>query len=55
MHSKSFSALILIALVAMVGSNSLFIVDETERAIKLKFGEIVDADIPPGLHFKVPV
>ena len=55
MHSKSFSALILIALTAMVGSNSLFIVDETERAIKLKFGEIVEADIQPGLHFKVPV
>ncbi len=55
MQSKSFSALILIAILAMVGSNSLFIVGETERAIKLKFGEIVDADIKPGLHFKMPV
>jgi membrane protease subunit HflC len=55
MQSKSFSALILIAILAMVGSNSLFIVGETERAIKLKFGEIVSADIQPGLHFKMPV
>lgn len=55
MQSKSFSALILIAILAMVGSNSLFIVGETERAIKLKFGEIVDADIKPGLHLKMPV
>ncbi|MDX1320146.1 MAG: protease modulator HflC [Oceanospirillum sp.] len=55
MQSKSFPALILIAILALVGANSLYIVDETERAIKLKFGEIIDADIQPGLHFKLPV
>ncbi|WP_417598169.1 protease modulator HflC [Oceanospirillum sp.] len=55
MQSKSFSALILIAILALVGSNSLYIVNETERAIKLKFGEIIDSDIKPGLHFKLPV
>ncbi|OOV86409.1 protease modulator HflC [Oceanospirillum linum] len=55
MQSKSFPALILIAILALVGSNSLYIVNETERAIKLKFGEIIDSDIKPGLHFKLPV
>ena len=55
MQSKSFSALILIAVLALVASNSLYIVDETERAIKLKFGQIVESDIQPGLHFKIPV
>ncbi|WP_028303170.1 protease modulator HflC [Oceanospirillum maris] len=55
MQSKSISALILIAVLALVGANSLYIVDETERAIKLKFGEIIEADIKPGLHFKIPV
>ncbi|MAC46141.1 protease modulator HflC [Oceanospirillum beijerinckii] len=55
MQSKSFSALILIAVLALVASNSLYIVDETERAIKLRFGQIVESDIQPGLHFKIPV
>jgi membrane protease subunit HflC len=55
MQTKSISALILIAVLALVGANSLYIVDETERAIKLKFGEIIEADIKPGLHFKIPV
>lgn len=44
-----------VAVLAWVGSNSLYIVDETQRAIKLRFGEIVEANIQPGLHFKVPV
>lgn len=28
---------------------------ETERAVVLKFGEIVQADVQPGLHFKLPI
>ncbi|KXS38693.1 MAG: membrane protease subunit HflC [Halomonadaceae bacterium T82-2] len=44
-----------VAVLAWVGSNSLYIVDETQRAIKLRFGEIVEDNIQPGLHFKVPV
>ena len=47
--------LILVALVLFVGSAALFTVDEREHALKLRFGEIVNADIPPGLHFKLPV
>ncbi|WP_148254580.1 protease modulator HflC [Aidingimonas lacisalsi] len=40
---------------AWLGSNSLYIVDETERALKLRFGAIVEEDIQPGLHFKIPI
>ena len=29
--------------------------DETQRAILLKFGEIDEADIKPGLHWKLPI
>ena len=47
--------LILILLALFVGSAALYTVDEREHALKLRFGEIVDADIPPGLHFKLPV
>ena len=47
--------LLLILLALFVGSAALYTVDEREHALKLRFGEIVDADIPPGLHFKLPV
>ena len=30
-------------------------VSETERAVKLRFGEIVELDVQPGLHFKLPI
>ncbi|MEC9482952.1 MAG: protease modulator HflC, partial [Halomonas sp.] len=43
-----------LAVVAWIGSNSLYIVDETERAVKLRFGEIIEENIQPGLHFKIP-
>jgi membrane protease subunit HflC len=46
--------LIALLLVVMIGSKSVYIVKETERAIKLRFGEVVEADIKPGLHFKIP-
>ncbi len=35
--------------------SSAYVVKETERAVMLKFGEVVEADIPPGLHFRVPM
>ncbi len=38
----------------LLGLSSLFIVNETERAIKLRFGEVVSEDIQPGIHFKIP-
>ncbi|MDN6297104.1 MAG: protease modulator HflC [Halomonas sp.] len=44
-----------LAVAAWLASNSLYVVDETERAVKLRFGEVVEENIPPGLHFKVPV
>ena len=36
-------------------TQSIFVVKETERAVKLRFGEIVEYDVEPGLHFKLPV
>ncbi|WP_163558882.1 protease modulator HflC [Halomonas sp. NO4] len=44
-----------LAAAAWLASNSLFVVDETERAVKLRFGEVVEENISPGLHFKVPI
>ena len=43
------------ALVAvLLVSNAVYVVKETERAVKLRFGEFANADIAPGLHFKIP-
>jgi membrane protease subunit HflC len=50
---SSISILLLLALV-LVGSSALFVVKETERAILLRFGEVQEADLAPGLHFKIP-
>ena len=44
----------LVVLVAIV-SNALYVVNERERAVLLKFGEVVSTDIDPGLHFKIPI
>ncbi len=44
-----------LAAVAWLASNSLYVVDETERAVKLRFGEVIEENIQPGLHVKVPI
>ena len=36
-------------------TQSIFVVKETERAVKLRFGEIVEYDVEPGLHFKLSI
>ena len=46
--------LILIAAAAVLGLSSVFIVTETEYAIKFRLGKIVRSDYEPGLHGKVP-
>ncbi len=45
---------ILLVLAVFVGLNSLFVVKETEHAIKFRLGEIIRSDYDPGLHFKMP-
>ena len=54
MSNRNVTVLILIALVLFIGSKSLYIMKETERGVLLKFGEVVNPNIQPGLHFKVP-
>ncbi len=45
---------IFLPLVLLVVYLSVFFVDEREHAILFKFGEIVNADYEPGLHWKLP-
>jgi membrane protease subunit HflC len=51
---KNFFLVGSLFLVLLLLSNSLFVVKETERAVMLQFGELVNADIEPGLHVKIP-
>lgn len=46
--------MILVVIVGILGLSSMFIVAETEYAIKFQLGRIVKADYAPGLHFKLP-
>ncbi|BEH15375.1 MULTISPECIES: protease modulator HflC [Marinobacter] len=42
-------------IVVLLVLSSVYIIPETHRGVKLRFGELVQTDIPAGLHFKVPV
>lgn len=52
---KGIVILIVLAVIVVIGSSSLFVVREAQLALLLRLGEIVDADFKPGLHFKVPL
>ncbi|TYL47643.1 protease modulator HflC [Marinomonas sp. IMCC 4694] len=55
MKGLSLSILFVLLLGVLIGSQTLFVVNETERAVVLKFGEIVQDDVKPGIHFKLPI
>lgn len=46
--------LIIVALALLAVFSSIYTVDEREIAIKFKFKEIIESEIQPGLHFKLP-
>ena len=54
MSNRGFLALLVVVVALIVGSSSFYIVTEYERAVVLRFGRLVNADVPPGLHFKIP-
>lgn len=54
--SKSIAPLLIIVAAALIGlSQSMFIVDETQQAIVLQFGQPRGEPRGPGLHFKIPL
>ncbi len=53
--TKGIFAVVILAVVGLVGSSSLFVIQEQQLGLLLRLGEIVDADFKPGLHFKIPV
>ncbi|MEY3017290.1 MAG: hypothetical protein RL336_425 [Pseudomonadota bacterium] len=54
MSNRNVAIILALFGVVFIASNTLFVVKETERAVMLKFGRVVEADLAPGLHVKVP-
>ena len=50
-----FDYIAILGLVVVGVNATAYRVQETEKAILLNFGNLVDADIRPGLHFKMPI
>lgn len=44
-----------ILIVAVILANSVFVISEFERGVKLRFGKLVEADLQPGIHVKIPL
>lgn len=55
MSNRSLSVLILGVVLALGVWSSFYIVAQTERAVLLRFGKVVDGDVQPGLHVKIPL
>lgn len=55
MSTKTLIGIVLILAAVALASASLYRIHETERGILLQFGNLVEADLKPGLHFKLPI
>ena len=50
--SKPIATILILLIV--VASNAVYVISEVERGVALRFGEMIQADIKPGLHVKTP-
>lgn len=55
MNLRNFVLVVVAVVAVLLFLQSVYIVRETERAILLRFGAVSRADVPPGLHLKLPV
>ncbi|OQW95941.1 MAG: HflC protein [Beggiatoa sp. IS2] len=53
--TKVVRGLVILTVILTVLLSSMFTVEQTERALKLRLGKVISADYPPGLHFKYPI
>ncbi len=51
---RSMFSIAIVVLALLFASNSLFVIKELERGVKLQFGRIVEDNLKPGLGFKIP-
>ena len=54
MNAKLLAGLILVFLVVAGASSAIYTVDQREKAIVFRFGEIIESNDEPGIHFKLP-
>ncbi|MCF6323347.1 MAG: protease modulator HflC [Gammaproteobacteria bacterium] len=54
-QGKLMTVVVALMITVLVGSFCVFTVDERERAIKFRLGEIVKVDFEPGIYFKLPL
>lgn len=54
MSRSQITVVIAVLVVLVTASFSIFTVDEREKAVLFRLGEIIRTDFDPGLHFKVP-
>ena len=55
MSTRAIVFNVILAALLLLAFNSLFVVTELQRAVLLEFGRVIRDDIPPGLHFKLPI
>tara|TARA_R110002110_G_scaffold405241_1_gene624206 strand:- start:37905 stop:38777 length:873 start_codon:yes stop_codon:yes gene_type:complete len=54
MSGRNVTFILFAVVVLFIASNSIYVIKETERAVLLRFGEVVNTNIKPGLHVKIP-
>lgn len=54
MAGRNLFILMTVLVLVFLAGNALYVIKETERGVLLRFGEVVNTDIKPGLHVKIP-
>jgi modulator of FtsH protease HflC len=54
MSGRNVTFILFVVVVLFIANNALFVIKETERGVMLQFGEVVNPDLKPGLHWKIP-
>lgn len=55
MNIRNFIIIAIVAVGLLLLMQSVYIIQQTERAVLLRFGAVSKSDVAPGLHFKLPV
>jgi membrane protease subunit HflC len=55
MNLRNLIVIVIAVVIVSLVMDSVYTVHETERAILLRFGAVSQADVPAGLHFKMPI
>ena len=54
MSNRTLVAAVVVLVLVILAWSSIYILPETQRGVLLQFGRVVNPDLQPGLHFKIP-